>query len=129
MRASRLASTTMLIAGLLASGCNSGNTRMTAPSSVATPDSIGSVPPSADRAPVPPAQPSPPVSGTCDAAQAQWAKGQRASSGLLERARNAAQASVARFIRPNEPITMEFLASRLNLGLDEQDVVISVTCG
>ena len=48
---------------------------------------------------------------------------------LLDRARDAAQASVARFIRPNEAITMEFAPWRLNLGLDAQDVVTSVTCG
>jgi hypothetical protein len=48
---------------------------------------------------------------------------------LLERARHAAQASVARFIRPSERITTEFSPSRLNLVLDEQDVVASVSCG
>ncbi len=129
MRVSGLAPTTILIAGLLTSACSSSN-KVTSPSSVAPPDPIGSVAsPPADRGPVPPTPPSAPASESCDAAKAQWAKGQRASNDLLERARNAAQARVARFIRPNEPITMEFLPGRLNLGLDKQDVVISVTCG
>jgi hypothetical protein len=48
---------------------------------------------------------------------------------LLDRAREAAQASVARFIRPNEAITLEFLPWRLNLGLDAHDVVTSISCG
>jgi hypothetical protein len=48
---------------------------------------------------------------------------------LLERARDAAQANVARFIRPNEPVTLEFSPARLNLGLDARDIVTSVTCG
>jgi hypothetical protein len=45
------------------------------------------------------------------------------------RSRTAAGASVARYLRPNEPITMEFLATRLNLTLDKNDVVVSVRCG
>jgi Peptidase inhibitor I78 family len=129
MRASALASTTILIAGLFISACSSSN-KVTSPSAVVPSDPVGSVvSPPVDRGPVPPAQPSPPASGSCDAAKAQWAKGQRASNDLLERARNAAHASVARFIRPNEPITMEFLPGRLNLGLDKRDVVTSVSCG
>jgi Peptidase inhibitor I78 family len=91
-------------------------------------DPIGSVPPPSDRAPGPPPQP-PPGSGTCDASKAQWAIGERAGSDLLERARKAAQAGTARFIRPNEAITMEFSPARLNLGLDKRDVVIGVNCG
>jgi hypothetical protein len=77
--------------------------------------------------PAPP--PLPPASGTCDAARSQWAIGERASAELLERARLAAAAGSARFLRPNDRITLEYLASRLNLGLNEQDVVRSVSCG
>jgi MoxR-like ATPase len=79
---------------------------------------------------MPPSPPSPPpVSDSCDAAKAQFAIGQRASSDLLERARVAAQARSARFLRPNDRITLEFLGSRLNLILNDQDVVHSATCG
>jgi hypothetical protein len=67
--------------------------------------------------------------GTCVATNAQSAIGQRASQQLLEQARVAATASTARFIRPNEPITTEYLGSRLNLQLDLQDVVRAVSCG
>jgi Peptidase inhibitor I78 family len=130
MRTDRHAWTAVIVAGLLTSACSSSNNSLTSPSSAAPSDAIGSVvPPPVNRGPVPPASPSPPASASCDAAKAQWAKGQRASSDLLERARNAAEARVARFIRPNEPITMEFLPGRLNLGLDKQDVVNSVSCG
>jgi hypothetical protein len=55
--------------------------------------------------------------------------GQRATPALLERARVAATASTARFIRPNEAITMEYNGSRLNLYLNERDVVRGVICG
>jgi hypothetical protein len=60
---------------------------------------------------------------------AQWAVGRPASATLLERARVDATASIARFIRPNEAITMEYSPARLNLYLDERDIVRSVICG
>jgi hypothetical protein len=71
----------------------------------------------------------PPASRTCDATKVQFAVGSRESDELLERARVAAQASVARFLRPNQPITMEYLASRLNLNLDARGIVSSASCG
>ena len=82
-----------------------------------------------NRGPVPPPSPTPPSSGTCDATQAQFAVGQVASNDLLERARIAAGAGSARFLRPNQPITTEFLGSRLNLNLNDRDIVNGVTCG
>lgn len=123
MRVSGFALTSLVLAGWLTSACSSGNGRVTSPS-----EPIGSVTPPSDRSPTPPPQP-PPASGTCDASKAQWAIGERATNDVLERARTAAQAAMARFIRPNEPITMEYLPGRLNLGLDKRDVVIGVTCG
>jgi Peptidase inhibitor I78 family len=124
MRTFELTLTTVVLAGWLTSGCSNGKGPVTSPS-----DPIGSVtPPSSDRGPTPPPQP-PPASGTCDASKAQWAIGERAGDDVLERARTAAQAATARFIRPNQPITMEFSPGRLNLGLDKRDIVIGVTCG
>ena len=83
------------------------------------------------RTPTSPIAPTPPQAATasCDAAKAQWAIGERASAELLERARVAAAAGSARFLRPNEPVTMEYLGSRLNLALDAKDVVRTVGCG
>jgi Peptidase inhibitor I78 family len=123
MRASRFLLASICAAGWLTSACG-GNATSTSPS-----DPIESaVPPSVDRGPAPAPQP-PPASAKCDATKAQWAIGERASMDLLDRAREAAQASVARFIRPNEAITLEFLPWRLNLGLDAHDVVKSISCG
>ena len=122
MRVSRFA-LTMILAGWLTSACSSGNGTVTAPS-----EPIGPVTPPSDRTPTPSPQP-PPATGTCDASKAQWAIGELATNDVLERARNAALAATARFIRPNQAITMEFSAGRLNLGLDKRDVVIGVTCG
>jgi Peptidase inhibitor I78 family len=79
--------------------------------------------------PLRPTAPPPAPSGSCDATKAQFALGERASQELLDRARVAAGAGVARFIRPNEPITLEFSPARLNLNLNTKDVVQSVDCG
>ncbi|MQA30600.1 MAG: hypothetical protein GEU82_12325 [Luteitalea sp.] len=80
-----------------------------------------------------PVQPTPPVfppaDGSCVGTEAQWAIGQRASDDLLNRARVAASAALARFLHPNQPITMEYSGSRLNLELDEREVVRAVRCG
>ena len=121
MRVPGFVLTSMLLAACLTSACSSGN--VTSPS-----EPIGSVTPPSDRPPTPPPDP-PPPSGTCDASKAQWAIGERATAEVLERARTAAQAATARFIRPNQAITMEFSPARLNLGLDRRDVVIGVNCG
>ena len=123
MRVSGFAFTSIVLAGWLTSACSSGNGKVTTPS-----EPIGSVTPPSDRAPTPAPQP-PPASGTCDASKTQWAVGERATTEVLERARTAARAATARFIRPNQPITMEFSPGRLNLELDKRDVVIGVTCG
>jgi hypothetical protein len=63
------------------------------------------------------------------AADAQWAVGQSASEELLEKARVAAKATAARFLRPNQPITLEYLGTRLNLGLDDNGIVRLASCG
>lgn len=65
----------------------------------------------------------------CDASAAEWAIGQVADDELLARARDDAGAETARFLRPNEAVTLEYVDSRLNLELDEYETVISVRCG
>lgn len=82
-----------------------------------------------ERGRMSPTQPTPPVPASCDASKVQSVIGQGAGVDLLERARVAAGAGSARFIRPGEPITMEYLGSRLNLSLNERDVVIGASCG
>jgi hypothetical protein len=91
------------------------------------PDSAsGSVPaPSAASSPLLPQQ----DEQSCVAENAQSAVGQPASEALLEQSRLAAKAKVARFLRPDQAVTMEYLASRLNLELDEKNIVRSVRCG
>jgi hypothetical protein len=137
---------TVLAAAFVSSACG-GATNVTGP----TPpnDSTGSLPaqPPAgnipertpapgpdpalpDRGPNVPAPPSgPPESDACRHSSAQWAVGERASDDLLERARVAAGAKTARILRVDQPVTLEFLGSRLNVIMDEQGIVRSVVCG
>jgi hypothetical protein len=119
----------VVVVGLSSLGCAGGSDmRQPPPTSPSVDQNAGST----DGATRPPQQPRPeppPATGTCVAEQAQFTVGRPASAALLERARVAATASIARFIRPNEAITMEYSGSRLNLYLNERDVVRSVVCG
>jgi hypothetical protein len=112
----------VIVVGLSSIGCTGGSGVRPSPTS----PSIDGNASSREQAPNPAP---PPATGTCVADRAQWAIGQAASASLLERARVDATASIARFIRPNEAITMEFSPARLNLYLDEHDVVRGVICG
>src|SRR5688572_4137661 len=116
MRVDAVLLTSTLVASLLTSACSRTADRLTTPTSDAPSEAVGPASPSAspggNRVPAPNQPPLPPASGTCNAANAQSAVGERATNDLLERARVAAGASTARFIRPNQPITTEFLGSR-----------------
>lgn len=70
-----------------------------------------------------------PGGAVCDASRAGWAAGQRATDQLLEKARADAGAKTARFLRPNDVITLEYSGERLNLRVDGDNIVRSVTCG
>ena len=128
MRCRSVLSVCVVVAGLWSTGCAGGTDPRpspTSPSADQQADSDGNV----ARPPQPPRPDPPPATGTCVADLAQWAVGRAASAALLERARVDATASIARFIRPNEAITMEYSPARLNLYLDERDIVRSVVCG
>jgi flagellar basal body L-ring protein FlgH len=64
----------------------------------------------------------------CNADLAESAVGQAVSPALVENYRKQAHAESARALRPNDVITMEYNPQRLNLKVDEQDIVISVNC-
>ena len=121
-------SMSVVVVGLASIGCAGGSGVRSSPTS---PSSDGNA--SSSEGTSPPSQPPtpgpPPAAGTCVADQAQWAIGRAASATLLERARVDATASIARFIRPNEAVTMEFSPARLNLYLDEHEAVRGVVCG
>ena len=85
-------------------------------------------------APVPAPTPAPGVgddafAASCDADAATSAVGKAASAQVLEEARIAAGAQVARILKPGQVVTMEYHASRLNLHVDEHGIVVRVLCG
>ena len=99
-----------------AAGCGSTSAVVTSPTGVERPAVVAPPPSSSAQA-------------SCSAATAEWALGRRATDDLLERARVAANASVARFVIRGQPLTTEYLGTRLNLETDEQQSVVAVRCG
>lgn len=65
----------------------------------------------------------------CDAAAAQFAVGKPASAALLEQARLKAGAQTARVLGPDDAVTLEYRAERLNLNADQTATVSRVNCG
>lgn len=71
-------------------------------------------------------QPLPP---RCDAAAAAGVVGQIADAALLEKARAAAGADMVRALRPDQGVTQDYRAGRLNLHLDGQRRIVRASCG
>ena len=74
-------------------------------------------------------QPSPSPEGACNAQGAQFAVGKTAAASLVEQARQRSGSYMARVLRPNQAVTMEFNAQRLNLDVTAAGVVTRVRCG
>lgn len=79
--------------------------------------------PGAGNAATPPTQPD------CNAEAARSVIGQVATADVVERARAAAGAQIARVLKPGQMVTMEFHPSRLNLDVDATNTVTNVRCG
>lgn len=71
----------------------------------------------------------PPSAGRSNAAPAQFAVGRNADAALENEARIRAGAKTARALKPNQMVTMEFNAERLNLSVDDSGKVTRVSCG
>jgi len=67
--------------------------------------------------------------GRCEAQAAEFAIGKKASPELLDQARVKAGAQNARFLKPDDMITLEYRSDRLNLNTDNNLVVTRVNCG
>lgn len=76
-----------------------------------------------------PAAPAPPARTACDAAPAQFAVGRVQTAPLVEEVRQRSGAHVARVLRPNQVVTMEFDAERVNVVVDAENKVTAVRCG
>ncbi|KNH43993.1 I78 family peptidase inhibitor [Pseudomonas lini] len=65
----------------------------------------------------------------CEAKAAEFTIGKKASPQLLEQARTRAGAQNARFLKPDDMVTLEYRSDRLNLNTDNNLVVTRVNCG
>ncbi|AOE61306.1 I78 family peptidase inhibitor [Pseudomonas corrugata] len=65
----------------------------------------------------------------CEAKGAEFAIGKKASPQLLEQARSRSGAQIARILKPNDMVTLEYRSDRLNLNTDANLVVNRVNCG
>ncbi|UUZ64269.1 proteinase inhibitor I78 [Polaromonas sp. P1-6] len=73
--------------------------------------------------------PSGPSGGICNAQGAQFAIGKAPGASIVEQARQRSGAYMARVLRPNQAVTMEFNAQRLNLDVDAAGVITRARCG
>ena len=55
--------------------------------------------------------------------------GKVATPTVVEQARRDAGAEVARVLKPGQMVTMEYRAGRLNIDVDEKNVIKNVRCG
>lgn len=76
-----------------------------------------------------PAQTPPVAEGNCSAEAAGDLVGKAYSAEAVEKARLASGSKTVRVIRPGMAVTMDYRIDRLNLDLDEKDVVTRVHCG
>ena len=65
----------------------------------------------------------------CDAAAAQGAIGKTATADTVERVRVDSHSRVVRMLHPGQMVTMEFSAERVDIRVDNNNVILAVTCG
>lgn len=66
---------------------------------------------------------------TCDATALQSQIGQKATQSVMEDLRTRSGSTTARILRPGQLVTMEYNATRLNLIVDDKDVMTAIRCG
>ena len=70
-----------------------------------------------------------PTGKTCDATGLQSQIGQKATPAVLEDLRGRSGATIGRILRPGQLVTMEYNDTRLNLIVDDKDVMTAIRCG
>ena len=73
--------------------------------------------------------PVPPARAQCHADAAQSLVGQPATTQNVELARQRAGAQIARVLKPDQMVTMEFREGRLNVYVDAANVITRIACG
>ena len=109
-------SSALVLAALLAGCSSNGDGPSTEGASVAT--GSASAPAAA-----------PVADGRCDANAVQAYVGKQASAAIVEEARRAAGAEVARALRPHDAVTMDYNPRRLNIDVDDTLVIKRLSCG
>ena len=66
---------------------------------------------------------------TCDADPLQSQIGQKATPSVMEDLRMRSGSTTARMLRPGQVVTMEYNNTRLNLIVDDKDVMTAIRCG
>lgn len=66
---------------------------------------------------------------TCDAGKVQSFIGKDATADIAETARKSAGAELVRWLRPGMAVTMEYRMGRLNITIDDQNLITSINCG
>ncbi|WP_251865272.1 I78 family peptidase inhibitor [Achromobacter sp. Marseille-Q4962] len=66
---------------------------------------------------------------TCDASALQSMIGQKATPSVMEDLRTRSGSATARMLRPGQVVTMEYNDTRLNLIVDDKDVMTAIRCG
>ncbi|MEQ6888366.1 I78 family peptidase inhibitor [Halomonas sp. CS7] len=79
-------------------------------------------------APAPP-PPSVAAGGTCDAASLQDRVGQRFTATLGETLQAEGGATTLRVLHPGTAATLDYRQDRLNVRLDERDLITAIDCG
>ena len=83
-------------------------------------------PPPQESAPPPPRVE---TRAECGAGQVQDRVGRAFSESLSEAIQAESGAATVRVIRPGEAVTLDYRADRLNVRLDDRDIIIEIGCG
>ena len=78
-----------------------------------------------DKTPAPPANPN----GVCNAELVQGMLGQTATAEQVEQARQHAGAQSVRVLAPGDAVTLDYNSQRLNIDIDEAEVIERINCG
>ncbi|MCY1528926.1 Peptidase inhibitor I78 family protein [compost metagenome] len=82
---------------------------------------------SADKPATPESQAKGP--GACNAEVVQSLLGQIATADVVKQAHQLSGAQTARVLAPGDVMTMDYNARRLNINIDESEVIEQITCG
>lgn len=76
-----------------------------------------------------PAQQTAEITGDCNVENLQGVLGQNASAELIQQVQQQANAKTLRVLAPGDAATMDYNPQRLNIDIDESEVIIRLTCG